>query len=227
MKKTGIFGGAFNPVHNGHVRLAEEAVKQLKLRRLLIIPTYVSPHKHTDLAPYEDRAEMCRRAFGHIPGVEVSDIEVRLGGTSYSINTVRALKEMYPNEQFFLLIGGDMLFSFDKWYKYESLLKETKVCAAARDGDSLADMMEYANELGRIKVLPTQAIGDFLLVAVFLVVLVLVGIAQERGVHLGTRLRQSPVVLRVAVYYAVLLALIIFGAYGAGYVPVDPIYAGF
>lgn len=158
VKKTGIFGGAFNPVHNGHVRLAEEAVKQLKLRRLLIIPTYVSPHKHTELLPYEDRAEMCRRAFGHIPGAEVSDIEVRLGGTSYTINTVRALKQLYPDEQFFLLIGADMLFSFDKWYKYESLLKETKVCAAARDSDSLADMMEYANELGRIKVMTTQAI---------------------------------------------------------------------
>ncbi len=158
VKKTGIFGGAFNPVHNGHVRLAEEAVKQLKLRRLLIIPTYVSPHKHTELLPYEDRAEMCRRAFGHIPGAEVSDIEVRLGGTSYTINTVRALKQLYPDEQFFLLIGADMLFSFDKWYKYESLLKETKVCAAARDSDSFADMMEYANELGRIKVMPTQAI---------------------------------------------------------------------
>lgn len=158
VKKTGIFGGAFNPVHNGHVRLAEEAVKQLKLRRLLIIPTYVSPHKHTELLPYEDRAEMCRRAFGHITGAEVSDIEVRLGGTSYTINTVRALKQLYPDEQFFLLIGADMLFSFDKWYKYESLLKETKVCAAARDSDSFADMMEYANELGRIKVLPTQAI---------------------------------------------------------------------
>lgn len=158
VRKTGIFGGAFNPAHNGHVRLAEEAVKQLKLRRLLIIPTYVSPHKSTELLPYEDRAEMCRRAFGHIKGAEVSDIEVRLGGTSYTINTVRALKELYPGEQFFLLIGGDMLFSFDRWYKYESLLKETKVCAAARDGDSLADMMEYANELGRIKVLPTQAV---------------------------------------------------------------------
>ena len=158
VKKTGIFGGAFNPVHNGHVRIAEEAVKQLKLRRLLIIPTYVSPHKHTELLPYEDRAEMCRRAFGHIPGAEVSDIEVRLGGTSYTINTVRALKQLYPDEQFFLLIGADMLFSFDKWYKYESLLKETKVCAAARDSDSFADMMEYANELGRIKVMPTQAI---------------------------------------------------------------------
>ena len=158
VKKTGIFGGAFNPVHNGHVRLAEEAVKQLKLRRLLIIPTYISPHKHTELLPFEDRAEMCRRAFGHIPGAEVSDIEVRLGGTSYSINTVRALKEMYPDEQLFLLIGGDMLFSFDKWYKYESLLKETKVCAVARDDDSLVDMMEYANEIGRVKVLPTQAV---------------------------------------------------------------------
>lgn len=158
VKKTGVFGGAFNPVHNGHVRLAEEAVKQLKLRRLLIIPTYVSPHKHTELLPFEERAEMCRRAFGHIPGAEVSDIEVRLGGTSYSINTVRALKEMYPDEQLFLLIGGDMLFSFDKWYKYESLLKETKVCAVARDDDSLVDMMEYANEIGRVKVLPTQAV---------------------------------------------------------------------
>lgn len=158
VKKTGIFGGAFNPVHNGHVRLAEEAVKQLKLRKLLIIPTYVSPHKHTELLPYEDRAEMCRRAFGHIPGAEVSDIEVRLGGTSYSINTIRALKELYPDESFFLLIGGDMLFSFEKWYRYESILKEVKVCAAARDGDSLADMMEYANELGRIKVLSTQVV---------------------------------------------------------------------
>ncbi len=158
VKKTGIFGGAFNPVHNGHVRLAEEAVKQLKLRRLLIVPTYSSPHKHTELLPYEDRAEMCRRAFGHIPSAEICDIEVRLGGTSYTINTVRALREQYPDERFFLIIGGDMLFSFEKWYKYEALLKETKVCAAARDGDSLADMMEYADEIGRVKVLPTQAV---------------------------------------------------------------------
>lgn len=158
MIKTGIFGGAFNPVHKGHVRLAEEAVKQLKLKRLLIIPTYDSPHKETKLAPFEDRAEMCRRAFGHIEGVEISDIEVKLGGKSFTINTIRELKSLYPEDQFFLLIGGDMLFSFEKWYKYESILKEAKVCAVARDNDSLVDMMEYANELGRIKVLPTKAI---------------------------------------------------------------------
>ncbi len=158
MIKTGIFGGAFNPVHNGHVRLAEEAVKQLKLKKLLIIPTYDSPHKDTKLAPFDDRAEMCRRAFGHIVGAEVCDIERRLGGKSFTINTVRALRDERPDEQFFLLIGGDMLFSFDKWYKYESLLKETKVCAVARDNDSLVDMMEFANEMGRVRVLPTTAV---------------------------------------------------------------------
>lgn len=158
MIKTGIFGGAFNPVHNGHVRLAEEAVKQLKLKKLLIIPTFVSPHKNTALAPFEDRMELCRRAFSHIEGAEICDIEKRLGGTSYTINTVRALKSERPYEQFFLLIGGDMLFSFGEWYKYESLLKETKVCAVARDNDSLADMMEFANEMGRVRVIPTKAV---------------------------------------------------------------------
>ena len=158
MTKTGIFGGAFNPVHNGHVRLAEEAVKQLKLKKLLIIPTFDSPHKDTKLAPFEDRMEMCRLAFSHIEGAEVCDIERRLGGKSFTINTVRALRSELPEAQFFLLIGGDMLFYFDQWYKYESLLKETKVCAVARDNDSLVDMMEFANEMGRIKVLPTQAV---------------------------------------------------------------------
>ncbi len=158
MIKTGIFGGAFNPVHNGHVRLAEEAVKQLKLKKLLIIPTFDSPHKDTALAPFKYRMELCRRAFSHIEGVEISDIEKRLGGKSFTINTVRALRSERPDEQFYLLIGGDMLFYFDKWYKYESLLKETKVCAVARDNDSLVDMMEFANEMGRVRVLPTKAI---------------------------------------------------------------------
>ncbi len=158
MTKTGIFGGAFNPVHNGHVRLAEEAVKQLKLKKLLIIPTFESPHKATKLAPFDDRAEMCRRAFGHIAGAEVSDIERRLGGTSFTINTIRELKRQFPDDQFFLLIGGDMLYSFDQWFKYEAILNEAKVCAVARGGDSYPDMLEFANEMGKIRVLPTQAV---------------------------------------------------------------------
>lgn len=158
MIKTGIFGGAFNPVHKGHIRLAEEAVKQLKLNRLLIVPTFDSPHKSTVLASFEDRAEMCRIAFGHIAGAEISDVERQLGGKSFTINTIRELKRQYPDDRFYLLIGGDMLFGFEQWYKYESILNEVKVCAVARDNDSLVDMMEYANEIGKVKVLPTQAV---------------------------------------------------------------------
>lgn len=161
VKKTGVFGGAFNPVHNGHVNLAREAIAQLKLRRLMIIPTFESPHKSTRLAPFDDRAEMCRLAFSGISDkcdIEISDIERQMGGVSYTINTLRELKRRYSDEQFFLLIGGDMLYSFREWFKYESILKECKVCAVARGGDSLSDMMEFANEIGRVKVLPTDIV---------------------------------------------------------------------
>lgn len=166
IEKTGILGGAFNPVHNGHVHLAKEAISQLKLRKLLVIPTYESPHKNTKLLPFEQRAEMCRLAFseigeGYTHGnckIEISDIERQMGGVSYTINTIRELNKIYPDERFFLIIGGDMLFSFTKWYKYESILKEATVCAAARGGDNYVDMLEYANEIGRIKVLPTEVV---------------------------------------------------------------------
>jgi len=159
--KTGIFGGAFNPVHNGHVNLAKEAIEQLKLRKLLVIPTFESPHKATKLLSFDERIEMCRRAFENISDkceVTVSDIERKMGGVSYTINTIRELAKQSRDEQFYLLIGGDMLFSFREWYKYESILKESKVCAVARGGDNFTDMLEFAAEMGRVKVLPTNVV---------------------------------------------------------------------
>ena len=163
--KTGIFGGAFNPPHNGHVNLAREAVEQLNLRRLIVIPTFESPHKETRLLPFEQRAEMCRRAFMPLDGtgkcgckVEVSDIEREMGGVSYTINTIRELGNRHPDERFYLLVGGDMLFSFREWFKYESILKESTVCAVARGGDNYTDMLEFANQIGRVKVIPTAIV---------------------------------------------------------------------
>ena len=145
MIKIGVFGGAFNPVHNGHINMVKEAFADLKLQKMLIIPTCVSPHKsNKGLIAFEDRAKMCELAFA----------EKRMGGTSYTINTIRELKRQYPDDAvFYLIIGGDMMFYFDKWYRYEALLGECKVVAAARENSEYSDMCEYAAEMGRIKVL--------------------------------------------------------------------------
>ena len=142
MIKIGVFGGAFNPVHNGHINMVKEAFADLKLQKMLIIPTCVSPHKsNKGLIAFEDRAKMCELAFADEIAsgkFEISDIEKRMGGTSYTINTIRELKRQYPDDAvFYLIIGGDMLFYFDKWYRYEALLGECKVVAAARENLSL------------------------------------------------------------------------------------------
>ena len=153
MKRVGIFGGAFDPPHIGHARLAEQCRERLGLEELLIVPTFHSPHKPTPATDYEHRLEMCRLAFqGKL--YNVSDIERQIGGEGYTINTLRKIKESYPKgTKFFLIIGGDMLFYFDKWFRYESILKECSVVAAAREEDSYADLTEKAAELGHVKVL--------------------------------------------------------------------------
>lgn len=152
-KRVGIFGGAFDPPHLGHIRLADLCSERLGLEELLIVPSYHSPHKPTPLTDYEDRLEMCRLAFTK-KIYSVSDIERRLGGIGYSIDMLRSVKPLYQKgTKFFLIIGSDMLFSFKEWFKYESILKECTVVAAAREEDSYTDMCEFAAELGRVRVL--------------------------------------------------------------------------
>lgn len=154
MNKVGIFGGAFNPIHNGHTALTRAAAAELKLRETLIVPTAVSPHKKSADVSFAERMEMCGLVFSGETGFTVSDIEHRLGAPNYTIRTVRALKEIYPGDtEFYLILGGDMLFSFEQWYRHEALRKECRVVAAARENDSYPDLVEYANRLGRIKVL--------------------------------------------------------------------------
>ena len=153
MKRVGIFGGAFDPPHIGHIRLAQQCRERLGLEELLIVPSFHSPHKPSPNTDFEHRLEMCKRAFqGKI--YTVSDIERQIGGEGYTINTLRKIKENYPHgTKFFLIIGGDMLFYFDNWFRYESILKECNVVAAAREEDSYADLTEKAAELGHVKVL--------------------------------------------------------------------------
>ena len=139
MKRIGVFGGTFNPPHIGHSRLVEHIRQTVSLDRLLVIPTFLPPHKvSTDLASGEDRLAMCRLAFPD--WCEVSDYEIRRGGKSYTVDTLTALKEEYPQDELVLLIGSDMMQTFDQWYRCEDILQLCTVCVTSRceDGADIA-----------------------------------------------------------------------------------------
>lgn len=150
MQRIGIFGGTFNPIHWGHVRLAQHYIQELQLDKLLIIPTKYPPHKVArDLAPSRHRLEMCRLAFEGIPNVEISNIEIQRPGRSYTVDTIRQLRKIYPEDKLFLIVGGDMFRSFNRWYCFDEILLNCTLCTAARERHEL-------QELNRSKIILSQ-----------------------------------------------------------------------
>ena len=132
--KIGIFGGAFNPVHNGHLHLAAQYLQSLSLDKILFVPTAVPPHKTAaHLASPEDRMAMLSLAIGDNAAYTLCDLEFRREGKSYTYDTVCALKAQYPQDEFYLIIGSDQYFYFPNWYRYEALLSLVTVCTAARE----------------------------------------------------------------------------------------------
>lgn len=145
--KIGIFGGTFDPPHLGHKKYAAEFIGRLGLDRLIVIPTFIPPHKQHSGAGSAERLEMTRLAFADLERAEVSGMEIMRGGTSYTCDTVRILADKYPQDELIFLIGSDMLLSFHRWKKTEEILKYTKICAVARSGGTDAKKMrKYVNE---------------------------------------------------------------------------------
>lgn len=152
--KIGIFGGTFNPPHNGHVRLARAALEELGLDKLLIIPSCIPPHKiAAKLAGGEDRLEMCRIAFGDDPRVEVSALELERKGRSYTVDTLRELKAAYPDSELYFIVGSDMLDSFDKWYLWKEILSLSILCAASREEGYMPDLDRFGEYADRIRII--------------------------------------------------------------------------
>lgn len=144
MQRIGIFGGTFNPIHMGHVRLAQHYIRELQLDKLLIIPTKYPPHKVArDLVSSRHRLEMCRLAFADVPEVEVSDIEIQRPGRSYTVDTIRQLRKIYPQDKLFLIVGGDMFRSFKNWYLFDEILLNCTLCTAARERGELRELNRY------------------------------------------------------------------------------------
>ena len=132
-----VYGGSFNPPHLGHVEAARTVSAELAPDKFLIIPSNVSPHKKLAEGSPEPRArlEMCRLAFADIPGAEISDMELRREGKSYTAQTVEELRHSFPDDELILVMGTDMFLSFETWYRFEYLLESCTLAVLARDED--------------------------------------------------------------------------------------------
>lgn len=148
--RTGIYGGTFNPIHLAHVHLVREFAARLQLDRVLLIPTGQPPHKVAkQLASNADRLEMLRLAAEEITEcpVEISDIEMRREGRSYTADTLTELKAQYPEDELFLLMGEDMFMTVDRWYHPETIFAAATICGAPRDHGSFRKLVEHGGDV--------------------------------------------------------------------------------
>ena len=133
MKKYGIFGGSFNPIHYGHLMICEYIKEEMGLDKAIFIPTGNPPHKELELSA-KDRYEMVRLAISPNPDFEISDIETTRVKKSYTVDTIRELKKIYKEEKLYFLIGLDSLFQLKTWMKIGDLSQEIEFVVALRPG---------------------------------------------------------------------------------------------
>ena len=145
MTRLGLFGGTFNPPHLAHKALALKAAAAASLDTVLIMPDAEPPHKAASgLISGEDRLELCRRTFTE-PVFAVSDMELRRTGKSYTVYTVREVRERYAPDELYLSIGSDMLLTFAQWREWETILSMAKLIVLSREPDvSPDDLARYA-----------------------------------------------------------------------------------
>lgn len=147
MGRLGVYGGSFNPPHIGHSLAAAEMIDHLGLDRLLIIPAAIPPHKTLAAGspPPEERLALCRLAFAAVKKAEVTDIELRREGPSYTVDTLRQLRSQYPKDELFLLMGTDMLLSFQNWRAPEEITALATLAVMHREEDeALWDQVRQA-----------------------------------------------------------------------------------
>jgi len=134
--KLGIFGGTFNPIHLGHLLIAQDALETFGLSRVLFLPSARPPHKTPGyLADANHRLAMVRLAIRDNSGFFASDMEIRRGGKSYTIDTVRALQHQYPRTGLYLVIGSDSLNDLHNWREATQLIRLCKIIAVQRPGE--------------------------------------------------------------------------------------------
>ncbi len=155
MTRIGIYGGTFSPPHNGHIAAAKAFMEQMWLDFLYVIPTATPPHKEMEVpVDAAHRLEMCRLAFADVEGVYVSDMEMRRGGRSYTVDTLRELTG--PDRRLFLLCGTDMMLTLDEWREPEEIFKLSYPVYIRREKDAILDqkivqkIADYNEKYGKV-----------------------------------------------------------------------------
>lgn len=160
-----LYGGSFNPPHLGHRAAAETVIERLRPDRLLIMPDHLPPHKDLpEGSPSaQDRFCLCELTFAGIPGLEVSDLELKREGASYTADTVERLCADHPDDEIFLVLGTDMLLCFDHWYRFRYLLEQCTLAVLCRADDELEQVEEKAGQLSHdcgahVQILPHEPV---------------------------------------------------------------------
>lgn len=149
-KRLGILGGTFDPVHNGHIYSAQAVYEHMQMEKVVFIPAYIAPHKvGQEFAPAEDRFKMTELATEDYPYFEVSDIELRRSGVSYTVDTVRELRQLYPEHELYFVIGADTIPQLHTWNRISELLDMVTFVAADRPGYNQA-IDEACRNLGAV-----------------------------------------------------------------------------
>ncbi len=160
--RIGVFGGSFDPVHIGHLWIAEAALESLDLNEIRWIPTAKSPLKpHGPVASDEDRLQMLRLAVSGCENYIVDDREIRRGGISYTVDTIAELQQEYPQAELLLIIGSDSLASIQEWHQPQRLLELTVPSVVQRGGEQQLDfsVLEGLVDRDRIELIRKHVIS--------------------------------------------------------------------
>jgi nicotinate-nucleotide adenylyltransferase len=133
--RLGVFGGTFDPPHIGHLVAAQDALTELGLDRVILVPAAAPPHKlDRPITPGRIRLELLQAAVGGDPRFEVADLELRRSGPSWTVDTLRALRERSPGAELFLLVGVDQFVEFETWREPEEIRRLARIVVLARGG---------------------------------------------------------------------------------------------
>jgi nicotinate-nucleotide adenylyltransferase len=159
-RKLGFFGGTFDPIHCGHLILAEQAREQLELDQVLFVPACVPPHKpHSRITDSRRRLEMVQLAIAGNPAFLENDLEIRRGGISFTVESLEQLRQQAPDDELYVLMGSDSLAEFPTWYRPDRIVELAMlVVAGRRHPDADTSRLPAITIAGELPVVPQMVI---------------------------------------------------------------------